>query len=383
MRGGADSASAGPHDRAQVVHGPPAGRAGIDPRSHPAVRSQGRLPPAPLVVAAVHSRPAAGIEIAGDDDADRLDPAGHVTDGVEAALGEDLVILRMRLPPRCVPARLLDAEELEPLIILVVPSCHRREVGPPAPRQARRGAAAPFRTPTATATVRGRAAAAAALAARSAPGFATATATAPPPAPAFGRVVVTARGRLVATTGLGVGWTRGRPDSVPRGQRLVVAASGRRLPPLAGLAARAGLPRLSAGSASTSAATTPSPPWPLAVLAFAVAAVGRRYAGAAIRPREQIRGECIGGRGLPGRTVTIVRFGPPPSCRLVAAGTLRRPPLGSLARFTVRRLRQPVIVTSATAAAAATAPPPPAATIAPIFSGCLVSIAMLAFGRDP
>jgi hypothetical protein len=73
-------------------------------------------------------RTAPGIEIPRDHDADRLDPAGHVEHGVEAAFGEDLLVLGVSRAARRVLAGLLDPQEFETLVVLVAAARHRREV---------------------------------------------------------------------------------------------------------------------------------------------------------------------------------------------------------------------------------------------------------------
>jgi hypothetical protein len=70
----------------------------------------------------------AGVEVAGDHDADRLDPTRHVEHRVEAALDEDVFVLGGPLPPRRLLTSLLDTEELEALVIVVVTAGDRCEV---------------------------------------------------------------------------------------------------------------------------------------------------------------------------------------------------------------------------------------------------------------
>jgi hypothetical protein len=85
----------------------------------------------------VATRPAASVEVAGDHDPDRLHPAGHVAHVVETALGEDLIVFRTTLAARSLAAGLLDAEEVEPLVILVVAVADGLEVGTTAAGQRR------------------------------------------------------------------------------------------------------------------------------------------------------------------------------------------------------------------------------------------------------
>ena len=97
-------------------------------------------------------RPRTGVEIAGDHDPDRLDPTGHVEHVAQAALGEDLVVLRARTlePGRPVMAGILEPEKLEPLIVLIATSGDRCElVATPAGEAG--GAAPLFPAPAASA----------------------------------------------------------------------------------------------------------------------------------------------------------------------------------------------------------------------------------------
>jgi hypothetical protein len=70
------------------------------------------------------------LEVAGDDDADRLDPAGDVEHGIETALGDDVVLFvgGPPLPRRSVLSGLLEPEELEALVVVLVGAGHRREI---------------------------------------------------------------------------------------------------------------------------------------------------------------------------------------------------------------------------------------------------------------
>jgi len=234
-----------------------------------------------VVVAA--RRPASGVEVACDHDADRLDPAGNVEDRPEAALGEDVVLIvgiLPRSPPRGGVA-VLDAEVLEPLVILVAASGDRSKVvasrtmqaartRPLAADFARAPASPPSPSPTAVGAVgrrvprpgRGPFTGAAGVTGR----FATAS-IAPASAAALARLAAIPRpcftGRLRPFRG-------SRPDAVAGGQRFVVTAviAGRR-PCFAGHA-------FPIGGALTprppTAATTPPPP-PRAARAVVVAGV--------------------------------------------------------------------------------------------------------------
>lgn len=86
------------------------------------------LPAAAVVIAAVRPRTAAGVEIAGDHDPDRLHPARHVAHGIKAALGDDVVFGMPLFATWLVVSGILDAEELEPLVVLIVATGYRREV---------------------------------------------------------------------------------------------------------------------------------------------------------------------------------------------------------------------------------------------------------------
>jgi len=98
------------------------------------------LPASAVVVGPLGTRPAAGIEIAGDDDADRLDPAGHVANGVETALLEDVILLDVPgLAPWRLVAGFFDTQELQPLVVLLETARHRREIVTTAAGQTRRG----------------------------------------------------------------------------------------------------------------------------------------------------------------------------------------------------------------------------------------------------
>ncbi|MEX0669948.1 MAG: hypothetical protein WD060_05780 [Pirellulales bacterium] len=95
-----------------------------------------------------------GIEIAGDHDADRLNPTRHVEHGGEPTLDEDVVVFWVtRTPGRFLPG-LFYTEELEPLVILLVTACDRREIVPPSSRKRRRSrfARGPLLAPAAWAT---------------------------------------------------------------------------------------------------------------------------------------------------------------------------------------------------------------------------------------
>ena len=71
---------------------------------------------------------AAGVEIARDDDPDRLDPARHVEHRAEAAFDDDVVVLGVQFAPARLTARLLEAEELETLVVIVTAACDRCEI---------------------------------------------------------------------------------------------------------------------------------------------------------------------------------------------------------------------------------------------------------------
>jgi len=72
-------------------------------------------------------RTAAGVEIAGDDDSDRLHPTGHVEHVVESALDDAVVIVGgvSVVTGTSVVAGILDAEKLEALVILLTATSHR------------------------------------------------------------------------------------------------------------------------------------------------------------------------------------------------------------------------------------------------------------------
>ena len=109
----------------------------------------------PAAAAVLAAGPIAGIEVAGDHDPDGLDPARHVADGVQAALGEHVVVFRTRLAPTA----LLQPEELEPLVVFVIASRHGGKIAPPAAGIARRprfGFTAATAAPVATAVTGGR-----------------------------------------------------------------------------------------------------------------------------------------------------------------------------------------------------------------------------------
>jgi hypothetical protein len=90
------------------------------------------------IVVVAPRRTVAGVEITGDHEADRLHPTRHIAD----ALDENLVVVspaRLSLR-RAFPAGVLDAEEIEPLVVFVVAASDRRKILSAAPRQARSGA---------------------------------------------------------------------------------------------------------------------------------------------------------------------------------------------------------------------------------------------------
>ena len=70
----------------------------------------------------------AGVEVSGDHDTDGFDPARHVEDGAEPAFLEDVVVARIPRPASGILARLLDAEELETLVVVVMTPGDRRKV---------------------------------------------------------------------------------------------------------------------------------------------------------------------------------------------------------------------------------------------------------------
>ncbi len=105
-------------------------------RSAPASRA---VSTAAVLIFAAPRRAVAGIEVAGNDDADRFYPARDVGDAAETAFGQEFVVVAPPcLGPRWLAAGLLDPEKFEPFVVLVVASGHRDEVVPPATRQARR-----------------------------------------------------------------------------------------------------------------------------------------------------------------------------------------------------------------------------------------------------
>jgi hypothetical protein len=71
------------------------------------------------------------VEIAGNHDADRLNPTRYVEHGGETALDEDVVVFGVTWTPGCFLPGLFHTEELEPLIILLVTACNRGEIVPP------------------------------------------------------------------------------------------------------------------------------------------------------------------------------------------------------------------------------------------------------------
>jgi hypothetical protein len=96
--------------------------------------------PASVVAAAslvATRRTTAGVEVAGDHDADRLDPAGDVEHGIEPALGEDIVLLAIAAASRRFAARILDAQKLEALVVLLEASGDRCKVVPSAAGECR------------------------------------------------------------------------------------------------------------------------------------------------------------------------------------------------------------------------------------------------------
>ncbi len=91
------------------------------------------------MVVAAPRRAVAGIEVAGNDDADGLHPARHVGDAAEPAFGEELVVIAAPgLGPRRLTTGLFDAEEIEPFVVLVVASGDRGEIVSPATGETRR-----------------------------------------------------------------------------------------------------------------------------------------------------------------------------------------------------------------------------------------------------
>ena len=87
--------------------------------------------PAPVAAAAL----VAGVEVARDHDADRFDPTRYVEHRVEAAFNKDVFVLGSPLPASRLLACLLDAEELETLVVIVVATRDRREVVAAASRE--------------------------------------------------------------------------------------------------------------------------------------------------------------------------------------------------------------------------------------------------------
>jgi hypothetical protein len=69
------------------------------------------------------ARLTAAVEISGNDDPDRLDPAGYVPHGVQARFSEQFVIFRSRAVATSVwfggGCRLIEAQKLQALIILI------------------------------------------------------------------------------------------------------------------------------------------------------------------------------------------------------------------------------------------------------------------------
>ena len=85
--------------------------------------------------AAAPARLRAGSQVAGDNDPNRLDPAGHVEHRVEAAFDEDVFVLGGPLTALRLLASLLDPEELKALVIVFVTAGDRCEVIAAAPRE--------------------------------------------------------------------------------------------------------------------------------------------------------------------------------------------------------------------------------------------------------
>lgn len=129
--------------------------------------------------------PRTGVEVPGDHDPDRFDPARHVEDAPKSALREDLLGFggHSFMARRAVLTGLLETEEIEPLVVLVAAARHGREVIPPSAGQACR--AATFRGPlSAASTASARRVTAARLSGRPPAIAAAALATAAPPAAA-------------------------------------------------------------------------------------------------------------------------------------------------------------------------------------------------------
>ena len=87
----------------------------------------------------VTARGVSGVEVAGNHDADRFDPTGDISHRVEAAFGEHVIVVI--LTPLftawlVIPVGILNAEEIKPLVVFVVPSGNRSEVIATAPGEA-------------------------------------------------------------------------------------------------------------------------------------------------------------------------------------------------------------------------------------------------------
>lgn len=122
----------------------------------PTVTAGGRDSTALAPFASAGSAP--GGEVAGDHDADGLDPAGHVEHAAEAALGQHVVIGRGPRAGVGFAGRIFDAEKLEPLVVLIVAARHRSEVASPAAGDAGFVAAATVASLARSASCRGLAA---------------------------------------------------------------------------------------------------------------------------------------------------------------------------------------------------------------------------------
>lgn len=105
------------------------------------------------MIVAASRRTVPGVEVAGDDDADRLHPARHVRDARQPAVGEKLVVVAAAgLGPRRLPPGILDPEKVEPFVVLVVTSGNRSEIVPAAAGEPRRRTEFGLRAATASAT---------------------------------------------------------------------------------------------------------------------------------------------------------------------------------------------------------------------------------------
>jgi len=317
----------------------------------------------------------AGVEVAGDHDADRLHPTRHVEDRVQAALDEDVFVLRSPRPPLRLLACLFDAEELETLIVILVTAGDGREVVAPAPGEGRRSRLAA--RPAAPTGPRARLAG---VAARCRFAVATRPALATASAPASAAAALAA-GTLLAFLGLrgavGAGSVARRggtgPHAVRRGERLVVAIRGGSRP--AGRTLRRGLSALGAFARAPAAATTAAAAAPAArtIVVFTgfarpvTAAIGVSAALGRLVTRTRFgrlvtRAVVVGSYGarprlpaLPGVNAAV-RLA---AAFVVATRHVRRPGVAGVGRIRGGPIGTVVLAAAPTASTAAAAPPSP------------------------